>query len=207
MALRPTTDELMADSDWYAFLTEAQDYWLRVIAAHAPSAVCSVPTAMTTADSGLTYTVSGVTDLVQVVEVTDGKGGRPLVSGAYSDAAAEYTWEGAGTIRMCRNVARTFSDGLYIRYVIVGGTIDGSTEPTLPTQFRLLLPPRACVLYATRGGVRDPMPYMREEQKIWSGEPSILGDVGIMGALKKRQSWNASYAKNAPWFRLTGDIG
>jgi hypothetical protein len=107
---------------------------------------------------------------------------------------------------MARNVARTFSSGLYIRYVPVGGTVAAATEPTLPVQFRLLLVPRAVVLYATRGGVRDPLPFIREEQKIWSGDPNILGDLGILGALKKRQSWNATTARNTPWYQITGDI-
>ena len=168
LAQRPTTDEDMSDAQWYSFLTEAQDYWTKVLAQHDPKRLSGAPTALTTSDSGYTYTFG--TTPIAVVELTDGKGGWPMFIGPYWDPATDFTWEGSTTLRSARNVARTFTNGLYARWVPQPGVIDGSTQPTLPTEYRLLLPARACVLYARRGGYRDPQPYLEEERRLWMGD-------------------------------------
>lgn len=188
LAQRPATDEDMADADWYAFLTEAQDEVVGMIATYDPNAVCTVPTLLTTSDSGLTYTFPSASTAppLVLVDLTDGKGGTPLTFGGYGTDYGDATWEG-NTIRMSRNVARTFSQGLYARWVTVGGTIDGSTQPTLPLQFRRVLVPMACEKYALRGGYRDPQPYREEFQRLWSGDPRKIGDMGLLGLLRKRQ--------------------
>ena len=199
LAQRPATDEDMADADWYAFLTEAQDYWVRSIAQHDPKVLCGAPVALTTGDGGLTYTFASVP--VAVEEITDGNGGQPVSLGPYWDVATDFTWEGDDTLRSCRGVARTFTNGLYARYVAAPGTVDGATQPTIPTMFRLLLVPRACVLYARRGGYRDPEPYLAEERRLWLGDG--MTDLGIMGALKKR-AWmqsSSGHAGRVPFWR------
>lgn len=168
--------------------------------------MCAAPTQLSTADSGLTYTFATVP--VAVVELTDGKGGRPLSLGPYYDPTTEFTWEGESTIRMARNVARTFSGGIWARWVAQPGAVDGSTQPTLPTQFRLLLVPRSAVLFASAGGYREATPYLREEQKIWAGDPNIAGDTGILGALKKK-AWlqtGFGYVGTVPFWRA-GTMG
>lgn len=199
LAQRPSTDEDMSDAQWYSFLTEAQDYWTKVLAQHDPKRLSGAPTALTTSDSGLTYTFG--TTPIAVVEVTDGKGGWPMFIGPYWDPATDFTWEGSTTLRSARNVARTFTNGLYARWVPQPGVIDGSTQPTLPTEYRLLLPARACVLYARRGGYRDPQPYLEEERRLWMGDG--YADVGLLGMLKKR-AWmqsSSGQAQRVPFWR------
>ena len=199
LAQRPTTDEDMSDAQWYSFLTEAQDYWTKVLAQHDPKLLSGAPTALTTSDSGYTYTFG--TTPIAVVELTDGKGGWPMFIGPYWDPATDFTWEGSTTLRSARNVARTFTNGLYARWVPQPGVIDGSTQPTLPTEYRLLLPARACVLYARRGGYRDPQPYLEEERRLWMGDG--YADVGLLGMLKKR-AWmqsSSGQAQRVPFWR------
>lgn len=204
-AQRPTTDEDMSDAQWYSYLTEAQDQCVRMILNLFPDVLLTVPTALTTADSGLTYTFP--TTPLAIKELTDGKGGRPLNGGPYWDAISEYTWEGEATIRMARNVARTFANGLYARWVIQPGVIDGSTAPTLPTMFRPLLVPQACLRYARRGGYRDPTPYEQKFQHLWSGDPNVVGDHGILGQIRRRQLHTVNASGSTPWWQVTGDIG
>jgi hypothetical protein len=188
LAQRPSTDEDFTTAIVYGFLSEGQDEVIQMVATHDPSAVCGVPTQLTSADAGLTYTFPSASTAppLVLVELTDGKGGTSLTFGPYGDEGADLTWEG-NTIRLPRNTARTFPNGLWGRWVTTGGTIDGSTQPTLPLQFRRLLPPLACIKYAERGGYRDPQPYRDEFQRLWSGDPRHMGDYGLLGTLKKRQ--------------------
>lgn len=204
-AQRPATDEDMSDAQWYSFLTEAQDQVVRDIATLWPNVLANTPTLLTSADNGLTYTFS--TAPLVVVELTESKGGRALRLGPYGDPTVEFTWEGPLTIRAARASARTFTAGPYSRWVVQPGVIDGSTQPTLPAQFCPLLPPLACYRYAKRGGYRDPAPYLDHYQRLWSGDPAISGDFGILGALRQRQATNALSTDRAPWWRATGDIG
>ena len=178
----------MTDADWYAFLTEAQDEVVTMIATYEPNAVCGAPTQLTTADGGLTYTFPSASTAppLVLVELTNGQGGSPVVFGGYGTDYGEFTWEG-NTVRAARATARTFADGLWGRWVTVGASIDGSTQPTLPLQYRKLLVPLAVEKYATRGGYRDPEPYRQEFQRLWSGDPRKMGDYGLLGTLRKRQ--------------------
>lgn len=197
--------EYPRDPDWFAWLTEAQDYWVGIIAQHDARLVCGAPVALTSADGGLTYTFPTVP--VAIEEITIGQAGTPLRLGADYDPTIDASWEGEATLRMARNKARTFGSGLYARYVAQSGLITESVEPTLPTLCRLLLPPRACVLYARSGGTRNPAPYLDEETRIWSGDPSIPGDTGLLGRLKKRAfAQSAGGAMGSPWWR-SGDLG
>ena len=76
-----------------------------------------------------------------------------------------------------------------------------------PNEVRLLLVPRACVLWARSGSYRDPSAYLDEEQRLWSGDPRILGDTGILGALKKKAFMHTQRGQYAwPWWR-TADLG
>lgn len=197
LAQRPSTDEDMADADWYLFLGEGQDEVTRMIATYDPSAVCGVPTQLTTADSGYTYTFPTASTLppLVIVELTDGKGGTAMIVGSYDSDVADVVWEG-NTIRMARNSPRTFANGLWARWVTVGGSLDGSNAPTIPLQFRHLLPSMACIKYATRGGYRDPAPYKEEFNRLW-------GDT--LMTLRKRQFQSRSTGAGV-WYRGS-DLG
>ncbi|MBK9067265.1 MAG: hypothetical protein IPL76_10355 [Gemmatimonadetes bacterium] len=206
LAQRPATDEDMATADWYAFLAEAQDEVIGMIATHHPAAVANTPTQLTTSDGGLTYvfpSASTAPPLV-IVELTNGQGGTPVTFGGYGTDYGEFVWEG-NTLRAARNSARTFANGLWGRWVTVGGSLDGSTAPILPLQYRKLLVPLAVSKYATRGGYRDPAPYEAEFQRLWSGDPRRMGDFGLLGTLKRRQ-FQQTGTDGAVWWRGSADF-
>lgn len=194
----------MSSTDWYAFLAEAQDEVVTMIATHDPKAVCNSPTALTTSDSGLTYTFPSASTAppLVIVELTNGNGGTPVTFGGYGTNYGEFVWEG-NVLRAARAVARTFANGLWGRWVTVGASLDGSTAPTLPLQYRKLLVPLAVAKYATRGGYRDPAPYEAEFQRLWSGDPRKIGDYGLLGAIKRRQFQQYS-TSNGTWW--TGNV-
>lgn len=192
--------EYPSDPDWYGWLTEAQDYWTGIIAQHAPRLLCGAPVQLTSADGGYTYTFPTVP--VAVEELTIGPAGTTFRLGANYDPTVDGSWEGESTIRIAMGSNRTFSRGLWARYVAQPGVIDESNEPSLPTQCRALLPARACVIYARSGGTRNPAPYLDEETRLWSGDPAMLGDTGILGKIKKKAFTQASSDGFTPWWRL-----
>ena len=139
-----------------------------------------------------------------IVELTNGQGGTPVTFGGYGTDYGEFVWEG-NTLRAARNSARTFANGLWGRWVTVGGSLDGSTAPILPLQYRKLLVPLAVSKYATRGGYRDPAPYEAEFQRLWSGDPRRMGDFGLLGTLKRRQ-FQQTGTDGAVWWRGSADF-
>jgi hypothetical protein len=197
--------EYPRDTDWYAWLTERQDYWVGVIAQHDARILCGAPVLLSSTDGGATYTFPTVP--VAIEEITIGQAGTPLRLGPDYDPTVDASWEGDATLRIARNTTRSFASGLYARYVAQPDEIRDDQEPTLPTMFRLLLPPGACVLYARSGGARNPAPYLDEETRLWSGDPSMPGDTGILGRLKKRAfAQSVGSGTSSPWWR-TGDLG
>src|SRR3972149_1141641 len=185
LALAPTTDEEMADADWYALLTAAPVHWMRQLAVHAPEWNMGARELMTTADVGKTSLFgSGTVPLGGHIEIRASRTGPLLRPGPEWDPSTDYVWEG-DKIRMPNNRARTFSSGPFARYVAVSGTLDGSNPPTLkPTEARELLVYRAAAHWASQGGYRDPTPFLALEQKAWAGDPALAGDVGILGNLR-----------------------
>lgn len=184
IAQRPSTDQQMADADWYSLMTESQAHWTNVFATQFPYVLVTAPTALSTADGGLTYTFpGGITPMA--VEVYDSASGRILRPGAYWDAACDYVWEGTH-IRFPVNKSRTYSSGPVARYISPSSTIDASTQPTLlPAHARLLIVYRAVAYWAERGGLRDPQPFWEMEQRYWIGNPAS-GDFGLLGMLKNQ---------------------
>lgn len=199
---RPASDEELTSTQLYALLTEAQAHWQIQIAGLFPEVMMSAPELLTTSDAGLTYTLAS--EPVGPVIVLDGQDGNELRAGSYSDPSADYVPEGQ-TIRMTRHRARTFSNGLYARYVPVSGTLDGSNPPTLkPVRARILLPPRAAILFAMSGGLRDPAPYVALEANLWAGSGN--GDFGVLGLIAKQTS-GYSIGGTPPWWTITADLG
>lgn len=197
-------DEAVASPDWFAFLTEAQDQLTRMISAIFPAALATDPVQLSSTDGGLTYEFP--TAPMALLEVTSGKGGYPLTFGAFYSGGNDLVWEGELTLRMARNTARSFGAGLWVRYIPQPGAIDDTTEPTLPKQYRPPLVPLACYRYASQGGFRDPQPYLERFNWLWSGNPGIQGDTGLLGALRKKQATQIGPSQAIPWYRVTGDI-
>lgn len=205
MARRPTVDEENTDANWYERLEEAQTYWLGQLAAQVPELNYGAPELMTSADGGKTYTL-GTEPLGGHLEIRATRNGILLIEGPEWSETADYCWEGSKTIRIPNNRSRTFGDGPYARYVKTPGLLSAAVQPVLqPPSARLLLPPRACVIWALEGPVvRDPSSFLKTEQMMWSGDPDKPGDTGILGVLKTR-AFTAGMAAVArgdePWYR------
>lgn len=197
----------MTDAQWYALLTEAQQHWFSVVATHAPEWLYGAPTLLTSSDGGYTYDFPSGVYPVGHIEVLESTRGALLRPGPYWDPGADYTPEG-DKIRICCGRTRTFASGPYARYATMPGVIDASTEPTLePKEARRLLPYRACALWASQGGLRDPAFYLALEQKAWGGDPNLPGDVGILGGLKTQFfafGASATPGSGGAWWRNIG---
>lgn len=165
-ANRPDTDESLTDVQIYRLLTLAQQQEAMDLASRFPRMSMSAPTLMTTADNGKTYTLS-TTDADGNTEMPFGHAevyatdpnGRELYGSSYAAAAGDVVFEGA-RIRIPAGVTQSFGSGPYIRYVPVPGTLNADNEPTMQPPFaRQLIVFRALVLWANRGGMRDPKPF------------------------------------------------
>lgn len=202
MAKRPAQDEDVTDPQWYIYLQESQTEWMARLAAIAPEFNYSAPELMTTADLGETYTLAAE-PLGGHMEIRATRNGVVLNAGPDWSENADYTAEGQ-IIRIPSKRRRTFGDGPYARYVKAPGLLDGTNPPVLkPAWCRLLLIPRACIKWASSGGVRDPSIFQDEEDRLWVGEPE-RGIPGFLETLKTQHltSGMASVATHdQPWYR------
>lgn len=180
MALRPDDDESANATDWYAFLTEAQLFVTRELAAHTPESLY-VHEKLDTADAGVSYDFDF--EPLGHYEVRESPQGRVLLPAAEWEMAGDFVPAGQ-KIRFPGQKPRTFGNGPWARYVPTPGLLDASTEPTLkPTHGRQVLVPLAVAYWAERGGMRDPQPYYRLYNRQMWGDPGT-GEVGLVGALK-----------------------
>lgn len=193
LAQRPAVDATMPDASWYLLLELAQSHWTNVLSAQVPWVLMGPPTNLSTADGGVTYTFPGGIQPL-AVEVYDATGpARLLRPGAYFDSSADYVWEGS-VIRFPQNLGNVAGFNMVARWVSPPGTLNASTQPTLqPPHARQLLIYRAVAQWASQGGMRDAKPYYELEQKYWLGNP-VLGDPGLLGALKLQNSWMGATA-------------
>jgi hypothetical protein len=192
LAFRPGVDPQMGDPDWYAFISEAQEYWVSMLASHVPESQYGPPELMATADGGFTYYFSAIPPNNKYplghAELRFSKTGRLLRPGAEFDPACEYVPEG-DHIRFPGQKSKSFPDGApYARYVKIPAAIAGAGDAAnlvlKPDPARMLIVFRAAIIWATRGGYRDPAPFEKLERKAWAGDPELPGDIGWMGALK-----------------------
>lgn len=183
LANRPATDDLVADADWYAWLTEGQQVLVAKLATVAPHAMLTVPTLITSSDGGYTYTFasSQYPLAVTLYETEADIPSFPLVPGV------DYTWEG-DVVRMPDDSPRTFPDGglwaQYVPQVAASATLDGSNAPIVfPVEARLWLIPYAMEQYAVRVN-QDPTYWLTKQALTWMGNPADPSDVGILGRLR-----------------------
>lgn len=142
---RPTTDSAFTiaatDDVWLRFMTEAQDDVTKMIATYIPDAMISVPTALVTADSGITYTFGTDTDSANYFPL-----GHFSVYASRSDIpdfplepGIDFIIEGT-RLRMVNNVARTFGDGgPWAQTVNASNVITSSTQPSIPVICRMTM--------------------------------------------------------------------
>lgn len=172
-ANRTSNDSALTDPQIYRLLTLAQQQVAGEMAALFPRMLMGAPALMTTADGGLTYTINGTDEDGESVtpfghaEVYAKVDGRELWGSMFGSQTGDVVFEG-NTIRLPRASARTFDSGPYIRYVAMPGTLNASNEPTLmPPDARPLITYRALILWANRGGTRDPRPYQELYDSLW----------------------------------------
>lgn len=203
-ANRPTTDEAMSDTQWYALLSDAQQRWTRIIASIVPDAMVGDPVQLTESVAGMVWTFPAVP--MGHLELRHGRGGELLTVGADFAETTDVVWEGS-QVRVPGGRSKTFPNGLYARYVATPTVIDGSTQPTLrPAPARLLLVTDAVMQWAERGGLRDHSPYRTKLQAVWAGDPMIPGDTGILGSLRTAvlgQGIDASSGLLAKWWQAS----
>lgn len=147
LAGRPTTDSI-TDAQKYVFLSDGQEAVITELSSIAPQVLYPAPIAMTSADSGYTWTFG-----------TDGNGyalfpmGRAQIYPSLN-AVPDYPWrpgvdyldEGT-TIRIPNNVAWTGT--LYWRGMTQPAQMTASVEPVLqPPSSRTLLVTKAVQLFA-----------------------------------------------------------
>lgn len=180
----PSGGTATTDAQWYRLLTASQHRVYRLFAQHIPHVLMGAPTALTTSDGGVTYTFPSSIYPLGYCVIREGTDGRILFSGPSWSWFADFVWEG-DNLRTPNGQSRTYSDGLYAQYITPPGTIDASTQPTLtPDWTRILIVYDAVKEWAGQGGLRDPSVWAQKFQHAWAGDPAVLGDVGIMGALK-----------------------
>lgn len=169
---RPTTDYAFTvsttDDVLYDVLTEAQDRLTTLLGTHVPSNLWTVPTKLTSSDSGYTYGFGTDTDGVAILAFghfvlypnQESIPDNPLVPGV------DYLIEGA-VLRMPNNAPVTWTDGPYCQYVAPSNVITSSTQPTVPKFAR-----KALLSDATRRAARflelDEQPYEDDFQSDWA---------------------------------------
>lgn len=211
-AQRPTTDESLTPAQIYTLLSKGQEKCYEMWAVHAPEVLYGVPTLLTTADSGATYTFGTSVFPYGSVEIRSSRSGA-LLTPTTDWGDGDYVWEG-DNIRIPNGKTRTFSAGPYARFITAPVDISGTQEPTLaPKMARAMILFYALYLWAERGaGVNqaDPNRYLGMFQSAWSGDPRIPGDVGIMAVLKRAaygQGMSAGEVNDQPFWRGSPDLG
>jgi hypothetical protein len=174
------------DDDVYPYLSDAQRYVMGQLSIHVPEINRPVKELMTTADDGLTYTLSAE-PIGRVDIYYNLRSGTPLTPVEPWNTSGDFEWEGEKTIRMVGNRTRTFPEGPYAHYVAEPGPIDADNEPViLPAFIRVLIPYRAAIEYVSEGALGDPTHFHSLYQITWAGDPLKRGDIGILGELKIR---------------------
>lgn len=210
-AMRSAVDESLTDAEIYILLSAAQQHSYGMFAIHFPEVLYEVPTIMTTADGGKTYTFASSVFPFGNVEIRSSLNGNLMIPGTNWDGNCDYVWEG-DRIRIPNNRSRTFSAGPYARYIKMPSDITALVEPTLKPSFaRPLILYYALYLWAERGGgvnQVDPNRYLGMFQSAWAGDPRLSGDAGIMGVLLRQGygSGMAAITVEQPWYRGSPDL-
>ena len=187
------------DTSLYQLLSNGQRRVLAEIAAVCPWVNYPVPEQLTTADSGVTYTLAAYP--VGPIELRDGRTGPILLPTADWDAGSDgYLFEaGSKTIRFPSNTTRTFTNGLWARYVPEPAALSATVEPTIkPPRATIAVVYDACAEWALQGGYKDPAPYRAlRSLELW-GDPNT-GGVGLIPLLRQQESGMGGGAEGAWW--------
>lgn len=169
---RPASDTAFTisatDDVLLRMMSEAQDEITKLIATYMPDIMRSVPTALTTADLGKTYTFGTDVDsanyfalgffsvFAQRSDIPD----FPLEPGV------DFMIEGT-TLRTPNNSTRSYPDGgPWAQFIPASNVITSSTQPTIPVLCRLAMVERTAEKAAKRIGL-DPAEFQAEFDKRW----------------------------------------
>lgn len=180
---RPAADEDLLEPDGvtdatYDLLSEAQDYWVNIIAATRPEPLYGAPVQLTTADGGYTYTFGNDAEAQPIfplghVEIRETRNGNILIPTA-DWGSGDFVMEG-DRIRIPGGRARAFGAGPWARFVAPPTKISAAVQPVIkPRHARVLIVIRAAIIWASQGGLRDPGPWEREEAVQWGAIASAL---------------------------------
>lgn len=206
----------MSTSNWYTLLTEANTAWTAYIANIAPEVLYPIygPVLMQTADNGLSYTFGIDPDGNQITpigryEIREYPTGREWMEGADWDPTADFIDEG-WRIRFPGQVARTYGNGPWVRFVAPGGTISATVQPSLqPPMLNQLLVWNALAKWARIGGVRDPSAFEAEERKLWWGDGITVQGLAAMLQTRAFSQGSATLPGNQGywWRRVSTGAG
>lgn len=163
---RPSTDAAFTvsttDDAWYSFASDAQRRVNTQLAIYVPDAVWTVPTELSSSDSGYTYTFGTDVDTeaifalghFKLYENQESIPDYPLTVGVDYTIESTSTADKGTVIRIPNNTSRTFTDGgPYAQYVAPSNVITSSTQPTIPKFARGAMIPEICRLARIRLGL------------------------------------------------------
>ena len=134
--------------------------------------------------------------------------GQEMYGSTYAGGDGDFVFSG-GNVIVPGSGTRTFSSGPYIRYNRVPIAVSSAgANFSLPAFARQLVVFRALVLWANRGGLRDPSGYEEMYTQAWSGNPNRIGDVGVLGAMTTQYARSMDGAKaGIRWWRWAATQG
>lgn len=194
---RPTTDSAFTrsgtDDVILEFMSEAQERVTKMIATYIPDVMVTAPTALTTADSGLTYTFGTDADTANKFPM-----GHFSVYAARSDIpdfplepGVDFVIEGT-KLRMVNNNARTFGDGgPWAQTVSASNVINGSTEPTIPVICRATMVELTAEKCARRLGL--------DSQEFKDAAGDAWGDVLTAVRSQAQGKYGAPLSRRPRW--------
>lgn len=200
---RPTTDQAFTvtttDDAIYDFASEAQDRVTKLIATFAPDAMWVAPVALSTSDSGKTFTFGTDVDSASIFalghyriyatrsDIPD----NPLIPGI------DYTVEGT-LARIPNNATQVFSDGgtPWAQWVSPSNVMTSATQPTVPKIARMCIISDGARRCADRLG-EDSSKHEAQFQSDW---------IELLSAVKTQASFKASSYSGRNRTLSTGDL-
>lgn len=200
---RPATDQAFTTSVTsdivYDFLTEAQDRVVKLLATFAPDAMWLAPLALSTSDSGKTFTFGLDVDSASIFAM-----GHYRVYATRSDIpdnplipGIEFTVEGT-VMRIPNNSTRVFADGgtPWAQWVSPSNVVASGTQPTLPKIARMAMISDAARRCTERLD-QDSSKHEAQFQSDW---------IEVLSAIKTQASFKSSSSTGRNRTYTTGDL-
>ncbi len=201
---RPVTDEAftvsVTDDVWYDYLTEAQAHVMGLLAATCPEPMYNALTALTTADSGATFTFGTDVDAAniqayghfEVYPTLNSFPDSPLTEGV------DFIWGGD---KLIVPNGRTI-DTPYARWITPPNVLSSSVEPTLKPEYaRILIADQAVAMAAEQRLKQDSSSYEKAYTK------NVNRVLLTMKTSAAGQGGRATAGNGGAWWRTSPDLG